>query len=69
MAMDEYSRAYKQYEREAGELLEEQAQCLSSAGGTVAGTHLRKGRPAEKIAGLAQELEADLVVVGSRVLG
>lgn len=69
MAMDEYSQAYEQYEREARELLEEQAQPLRSAGGTVAGTHLKKGRPAEEIAYLAQELEADLVVVGSRGLG
>jgi nucleotide-binding universal stress UspA family protein len=69
MAMDEYSQAYEQYEREARELLKEQAQRLRSAGGTVAGTHLKKGRPAEEIAYLAQELEADLVVVGSRGLG
>jgi nucleotide-binding universal stress UspA family protein len=69
MAMDEYSRAYEQYDREAGELLEEQAQRLTSAGGIVAGTHLKKGRPAEEIANLAQELEADLVVVGSWGLG
>ncbi len=69
MAMDEYSRAYEQYEREAGELLEEQAERLRSAGGTVSGTHLRKGRPAEEIADLAEELGVDLVVVGSRGLG
>jgi nucleotide-binding universal stress UspA family protein len=69
IAMDEYSRAYERYEREAGELLEEQARRLKSAGGTVAGTHLRKGRPAEAIASLAEELEAGLVVVGSRGLG
>jgi nucleotide-binding universal stress UspA family protein len=69
VAMDEYSRAYERYEREAGELLEKQARRLRSAGGTVAGTHLRKERPAEAIAGLAEELEADLVVVGSRGLG
>jgi len=69
MAMDEYSRAYEHYEREAAELLEEQAQRLRSAGGTVAGTHLKKGRPAEEIANLAQELKVDLVVVGSRGLG
>jgi nucleotide-binding universal stress UspA family protein len=69
MAMDEYSRAYEQNEREAGELLEKQTQRLRSAGGTVAGTHLRKGRPEEEIAGLTEELVADLVVVGSRGLG
>lgn len=51
MAMGEYSRAYEQYEREVGELLEEQAQRLRSAGGTVVSTHLRKGRPAEETVG------------------
>lgn len=35
----------------------------------MAGTHLREGRPAEEIADLAEELGADLVVVGSRGLG
>lgn len=63
---DEYLWAY---EREAGEFLEEQAEHLRSAGGTVAGAHLRKGRPADEIAGLAEELGADLVVIGSRGLG
>jgi nucleotide-binding universal stress UspA family protein len=35
----------------------------------VAGAHLRKGRPAEEIAALAEELDAGLVVLGSRGLG
>lgn len=51
---------------EANNLLEEGAR---EAGGDVAGVHLREGRPAEEIAGLAGELGADLVVVGSRGLG
>jgi nucleotide-binding universal stress UspA family protein len=29
------------------------------------GTHLRRGRPAKEVVGLAEELGADLVVVGS----
>ncbi len=35
----------------------------------MAGSHLREGRPAEEIAGLAGELGAGLVVIGSRGLG
>ena len=69
VATDEYWRARKQYEQEAGELLEEQAERLRNAGATVAGLHLREGRPADEIATLAEELEADLVVVGSRGVG
>jgi nucleotide-binding universal stress UspA family protein len=68
-AIDPYPRAYEEWEREAGELLEEQTERLRSAGSTVAGTHLRKGRPAEEIVVLAEELDAGLVVVGSRGLG
>jgi nucleotide-binding universal stress UspA family protein len=68
-AIDPYPRAYEEWERDAGELLEEQTERLRSAGRTVAGAHLRKGRPAEEIVVLAEELDAGLVVVGSRGLG
>lgn len=69
MAMDEYSQAYEQWKREAGELLDEEAERLRSAGATVAGAHLREGRPAEEITKLAEELNVGLVIVGSRGLG
>lgn len=69
MAMDEYSKAYEQWNRDAGELLDEEAKRLKSAGGTVAGAHLRKGRPAEEITKLAEELNVGLVIIGSRGLG
>jgi nucleotide-binding universal stress UspA family protein len=69
MAVDEYARAYEHWEQEAGQFLEEQAERLKGAGGKVAGTHLRTGRPAEEVVGLAEELGADLMVVGSRGLG
>lgn len=69
MATGEYSRAYEQDEREGRELLDELAERLKNNGGAVKGTHLRRGRPADEIADLAQELGADLVVVGSRGLG
>ncbi len=54
---------------EARRLLEEQAEQIRAAGGTIAGSHLREGRPAEEIAELAGELGVGLVVIGSRGLG
>jgi nucleotide-binding universal stress UspA family protein len=68
-AIDQYARTYEGWEREARVLLKEQTERLRSAGSTVAGAHLRKGRPAEEIVVLAEELGAGLVVVGSRGLG
>jgi nucleotide-binding universal stress UspA family protein len=56
-------------EQEAEELLEEQAERIRAAGGTLAQVHLREGRAAEEVTGLAEELGVDLVVVGSRGVG
>ena len=53
----------------AKRLLDEEAERVSSAGGTVAATHLRLGRPAEQIVNLSEELDAGVIVVGSRGLG
>src|ERR671920_250830 len=39
------------------------------AGGTVAGAHLRVGEVAKEVVGLAEELEIDLIVVGTRGRG
>ncbi len=69
VATDEYSRARERWEREAEDLLLEQADRMRDTGATLAGAHLRRGRSAEEVVGLAEELEADLVVVGSRGLG
>lgn len=52
-------------EREARELLDEQVKKIEDAGGTVAGVHLREKLPAEEIVALAEELGADLIVLGS----
>jgi nucleotide-binding universal stress UspA family protein len=54
---------------EAERLLEEQVEQIQASGGTIAGSHLREGRPAEEIAGLVGELGVGLVVIGSRGLG
>src|SRR5919205_3293786 len=50
----------------AERLLEEQVERIRAAGGTVAGAHLRLGRPAEQIIDLSEELSMGVVVVGSR---
>lgn len=65
----DYSEAREQWERAAEEVLKEQAGLADDAGASVAGTHLRKGRPAEEITDLAGELGADLLIIGSRGLG
>ncbi|HEY6751003.1 MAG TPA: universal stress protein, partial [Rubrobacteraceae bacterium] len=55
--------------REAQGVLDDQVQQVEAAGGKVAQTHLRLGRPVEEIVILADEIDAGLVVVGSRGLG
>jgi nucleotide-binding universal stress UspA family protein len=54
--------------RRAGELLDEQVRRIREAGGAVTDVHFRLGRPAEQIVGLSEELDAGLIVVGSRGL-
>jgi nucleotide-binding universal stress UspA family protein len=49
--------------------LDEQVQRVREAGGEVAGAHARLGRPDAEIVGLAEELGAGLIVLGSRGLG
>jgi nucleotide-binding universal stress UspA family protein len=53
-------------EREGLERLWELDRRIRIAGGTVAGAHLRIGEVAEEVVGLAEELEVDLIVVGTR---
>lgn len=57
------------YEEEAHRLLFEQLDAVESMGGTTAGAHPKRGRPADTIAALGEQLGAGLVVVGSRRLG
>ena len=56
-------------EQEARTKLDEQVQRVGKTGGEVAGVHGRLGRPAAQIVGLADELGAGLIVLGSRGLG
>jgi nucleotide-binding universal stress UspA family protein len=62
-------RLYEQIEEMSRELLRKQSWRVKAAGGTVAGTHLRMGEVDLEIVALAEELGADLIVMGSRGLG
>ncbi len=54
---------------EAQQLLDTQVEQIKAAGGTVAETHVRLGRPAQEIVNLADKIAAGLIVMGSRGLG
>jgi nucleotide-binding universal stress UspA family protein len=56
-------------EEGARTILDEQVQRLREAGSEVAGAHSRLGRPDAEIVGLAEELGAGLIALGSRGLG
>ena len=56
-------------EQRARDVLETEVQKVRSWGGTVAVEHLVEGRVAPEIVGLAEEIGAGLIVMGSRGLG
>ncbi|HJQ28063.1 MAG TPA: universal stress protein [Rubrobacter sp.] len=58
-----------QLEREARQLLEAQKTRVEKSGAKVAGTHLKEGSAVDEVLDLAQEIGADLIVVGSRGRG
>jgi nucleotide-binding universal stress UspA family protein len=66
---DLQSRMEERAEQEARARLDEQVQRVREAGGEVAEAHVRLGRPDAEIVGLAEELGARLIVLGSRGLG
>lgn len=57
------------HEQRAQDILLEQLDELETSEANVTGAHLKRGRPAEEIAALAEELDAGLLVLGSRGLG
>ncbi len=59
-------KLYEQIEDESRELLRKLSWRVKVAGGTVAGTHLRMGEVDLEIVALAEELGADLIVMGCR---
>jgi nucleotide-binding universal stress UspA family protein len=56
-------------ERRAREPLDKEVEKIGSRGGTVARAHLGEGGPAQEIVGLAEDMGAGMIVVGSRGLG
>jgi nucleotide-binding universal stress UspA family protein len=64
-----YRIQYERDEKEARELLETQVAGIKATAATVAQEHLRMGRADEEVVVLAEELGADLIVMGSRGLG
>jgi len=59
----------QQFEQVARQTLDAEVQKVGAVGGTVAQAHLRMGTPPAEIVELAEELDAGLVVVGSRGAG
>ncbi len=68
---DVYTEAGREdLRREAQEVLDEQVRKIEEAGGSVAIAHLRMNeRRDEAIVHLAEEIDADLIVIGSRGFG
>src|SRR5215213_4336583 len=66
---DLWKRMQEGAEQEARTKLDEQVQRVGKTGGEVAEVHARIGRPDAEIVGLADELGAGLIVLGSRGLG
>jgi nucleotide-binding universal stress UspA family protein len=65
-----YERSlYEEIEEMSTELLRKQTWRVKALGGTVAGAHFRMGEVDLKIVALAEELQAGLIVIGSRGLG
>ena len=60
---------YEATERKARELLDEQVKKIEQTGGTIAQVHLLRGRPDREIVHLADDVDAGLIVMGSRGLG
>jgi nucleotide-binding universal stress UspA family protein len=65
----EYLESEANFEQIAREVLDAEVEKVEAAGGTVAQAHLRMGRADAEIVDLAEEIEAGLVVLGSRGLG
>ena len=58
----------EQARSEARKFLEERAEQLKSEGAKVIGTHLRTGEPDKEIIRLSEEIDANMIVIGSRGL-
>jgi nucleotide-binding universal stress UspA family protein len=59
----------RQFEQQARNMLDAEAERVRVAGGTVAQAHLRMGKADHEIVTLAEEIGAGLIVLGSRGRG
>ncbi len=66
---DIYSYVLDKTLREARDLLDEQVERIKDSGARVTESHVRRGPTADEVLDLAENLEASLIVVGSRGLG
>jgi nucleotide-binding universal stress UspA family protein len=65
-----YRAEYEEHEREAQQRLEAQLERIEGADATLlAQSHLRMGRADEEIVELAQDIDAGMIVMGSRGQG
>jgi nucleotide-binding universal stress UspA family protein len=62
-------QAQQKLDEESQRLLDEQVRKIEEAGGSVAQAHLRMGGRADSIVRLAEEIDAGMVVMGSRGRG
>jgi nucleotide-binding universal stress UspA family protein len=59
----------REFEQQAREVLDAEAERVRAAGGTVAQAHLRMGKADHEIVTLAEEIGVGLIVIGSRGRG
>lgn len=64
-----FQEVFEEGKRQTREVLDEQVRKIEASGARVEKAHQRSGRPDREILALADELGADMVVVGSRGLG
>jgi nucleotide-binding universal stress UspA family protein len=59
----------RELRRQGQEILDEQVERIRASGGEVAKAYLRRGRTSNEVIALSKEIDAGLLVVGSRGLG
>lgn len=64
-----FPEVFDKEKRETREVLDAQVRKIEALGASVEKAHQRSGRPDREILDLADDLDADMIVVGSRGLG
>jgi nucleotide-binding universal stress UspA family protein len=68
-ARERWEASVERAKHDAREFVDEQAERIEAEGGRVKDAHLAFGKPDQEIVKLGEELDAGLIVVGSRGLG